>query len=108
MCVKLEAYENLGRCYQLLKNYENSLKCHKKCLELSWRLDNVESETRAYEQIGLQYYYLGNLAKSKYYNDRCMRGKNERKDSKLRVIFEDANMQRTHKVRRDRVSFKKL
>ena len=27
---RLEAYDNMGRVYSLLKNYENSIKCHKK------------------------------------------------------------------------------
>jgi tetratricopeptide (TPR) repeat protein len=88
---KMEAYECIGKCYQQLKNYENALKCFKKQLELSWRLNDIESELRSYELIAVQHYYLGNLQKSKYYNDRSMRGKFEKKTSKIRMIYEDVN-----------------
>lgn len=31
--------------------------------------------------MGIQYYYIGELEKSKFYNDRFMRGKCEKKNS---------------------------
>lgn len=53
-----------------------------------FRLTNdFESEIQAYEGMGLQYYYLGDMKKSNYYVDRMMRGKAERKDSKIREIY---------------------
>ena len=69
--------------------YENAAKCFKKQLELAWRLNDLPGETRAYEHIGIQYYYLGFLEKSKYYNDRSIRGKSEKRDSKVRQIYEN-------------------
>jgi hypothetical protein len=54
----------------------------------------------------MQYYYLGNLEKSKYYNDRCMRGKSEKKESKLRKVFE-GQFDRSFS-KKERITFKKL
>jgi len=34
----------------------------------------------------MQHYYLGDLVKAKYYNDRFMRGKIEKKDSAVRQL----------------------
>ena len=41
----------------------------------------------AYDKIAINYFYLGDLTKSKFYQDRMMRGQNEPKDSKLRMIY---------------------
>ena len=46
-----------------------------------------EAEINAYEGLGVQYFYLGQLKKSNYYVDRMMRGKLEKKDSKIREIY---------------------
>ena len=40
----------------------------------------------AYYYLGLSYYYRGNLEKSKYYNDRMMRGKVEAEFSIVRKM----------------------
>ncbi len=103
----MEAYENIGRVYSHIKNYENAIKCFKKQLELSWRTNDVAEELKAYESLGMQYYYLGKLDRAKYYNDRCMRGKIEKKDSKIRALYDDYNRHKT-RVGQERVTFKKL
>jgi len=36
-----------------MKDYENSIKCYKKILEISWRTDEIGWEVRAYEQLGI-------------------------------------------------------
>ena len=77
----MDAYENMGRCYQHLKKYENAIKSHKKQLEIAWVVNDRQHELKAYDYLGMQYYYLGELNKSKYYNDRKMRGICEKKDS---------------------------
>ncbi len=37
---KMFAYYNLGRCYNLIKEYLNAIKCFKKLLQLSWQTEN--------------------------------------------------------------------
>ena len=36
---------------------------------------------RAYEKLAVSYFYLGDMTKSDYYNDRHLRGKCENDDS---------------------------
>jgi hypothetical protein len=40
----------------------------------------------AYDNIAIQYFYLGDLKKSKYYNERMVRGKSEARFSVVRKI----------------------
>jgi len=40
-----------------------------------------------YEGVALQYYYRGNLKVANYYLDRLMRGKFEKKESRIREIY---------------------
>eukprot|EP00347_Sterkiella_histriomuscorum_P024572 403330650 len=104
---KMITYCDLGQCYNQLKEYENSIKCYKKLLELAWRLESIQFEIKAYEQLGIQYYYIGNIEKSQYYNDRAMRGKCEKKDSKIRELYDGINHQ-LKKSESKKVSYKKL
>ena len=53
---------------------------------LEFELMNFDIEMLAYENIGLQYYYMGNLEKAKHYHDRAMRGKYEVPGSHIREI----------------------
>jgi len=55
--------------------------------------------------MGIQYYYLGNLDKSHYYNDRAMRGKCEKKDSRMRELHNGINKQKRNS---HRVTFNKV
>lgn len=89
------AYEALGNSYKFLNKYEKSIKCYKKQIELAWVLNDKESELRAYDNIGIQYFYLGNRDKAKYYHERMISGKTEKPKSEVKekVIkkFEDKN-----------------
>jgi hypothetical protein len=64
-----------------------ALKSFKKMLNISWMINDVSSETEAYDLISIQYFYLGNMLKSQYYHDRSVRGKCEAKTSNIRQIF---------------------
>lgn len=43
----------------------------------------------AYDNLAIQYYYKGDLEKSRYYNDRMIRGKLEAKFSIVRKMSEN-------------------
>jgi len=86
--VKLHAYALLGSCYQFMKEYENAIKCFKKQLEISWSKGDYQGEMLAYDKIAINYFYLSDLEKAKYYQERMMRGQFEGKKSKLRKIYE--------------------
>jgi tetratricopeptide (TPR) repeat protein len=57
-----------------MREYENAIKCFKKQLELSWSKSIYGAEMMAYDKIAINYFYLGNLKKAKYYKERMMRG----------------------------------
>ena len=68
------AYESLGNVYKFLFQYNKAILCYKKLIELAWILGNKEFELRAYDNIGIQYFYLCNKHKAKYYHDRFIYG----------------------------------
>lgn len=86
--MRLHAYSLLGSCYQFMKEYENAIKCFKKQLEISWSKGDYQGEMMAYDKIAINYFYLSDLEKAKYYQERMMRGQFEGKKSKLRKIYE--------------------
>ena len=104
------AYEAIGNCYKFLNQYDRSIKCYKKQIELSWVLNDKESELRAYDNIGIQYFYLGNRDKARYYHDRMISGKSEKPKSEMRekVLkkFEDKNFQIFLKEREDNANIR--
>lgn len=65
--IRLQAYALLGSCYQFMKEYENAIKCFKKQLEISWSKSDYEGEMNAYDKIAINYFYLSDLEKAKYY-----------------------------------------
>ena len=77
------AYESLGNVYKFLFQYNKAILCYKKLIELAWILGNREFELRAYDNIGIQYFYLCNKTKAKYYHDRFIYGWYE-KDTKTK------------------------
>ncbi len=79
------AYESLGNVYKFLFQYHKAIKCYKKQIEISWVLNNKVSELRAYDNIGIQYFYLGNKDKAKYYHERMLYGRSENMKSEARV-----------------------
>jgi hypothetical protein len=44
---------------------------------LSWFFNNFTIEIEAYQGIALNYFYLGQLKKARYYHERALRGKSE-------------------------------
>jgi tetratricopeptide (TPR) repeat protein len=80
----MTAYETLGTIYKFLFQYNKAIKCYKKQIEIAWILNDHVSELRAYDNIGIQYFYLGNREKAKYYHERMIYGRTEAQSSKVR------------------------
>lgn len=55
----MNCYKNIGICYQYLLNYKIALIYFGKMLRLAWYLKDVDSELKAYDFIGVQFFYLG-------------------------------------------------
>lgn len=90
----MQSYECLGIISKFLYRYEKAIIYFKKQIEVAWILENRDSELRAYDHIGMQYFYLGNHQRAKYYHLRFLCGRYE-KDTELkrRMIqsFQDRN-----------------
>ena len=83
---RMRAYELLANCYSKVSNPLLSLNCYVRMLELAWFVESKEVELAAYDQIGMQYYYLGNVEKAKYFHEKMMQAEIEPLDSKLRQL----------------------
>jgi hypothetical protein len=60
-----------------MKEYKKAIVCFKKQLQLAWFTSNLEQEMIAFDSLSLQYFYIGDVDKAKYYDDRARRGKFE-------------------------------
>lgn len=76
-------FKGLGFCFQFLKQYSLSLIYFTKFLQCSWHLKDQNKELLAYDLIGLQYYYLGEIEKSRYYHLKMVSGEVEPENSTL-------------------------
>ena len=55
------------------KEYLNALKCHKCILRYAWILNRHDIELSAYDNISFEYFYLGNIEKSRIYHDKYVK-----------------------------------
>jgi hypothetical protein len=69
-----------------MSEHEEAVKQFKKMLQLAWQEGNQEMELKAYDLVSVDYYYLGDLEKSKYYHDRYIRGKSENDHSIMKKV----------------------
>lgn len=83
---KATAYKNLGKCAQEKQNYRSALNYFIKMLQFAWLCNNQDHELYAYDLIGLQYFYLGDVDKSTYFHHRVVVGKIEEETSNIRQI----------------------
>eukprot|EP01017_Pseudomicrothorax_dubius_P048423 TRINITY_DN8801_c0_g1_i1.p1 TRINITY_DN8801_c0_g1~~TRINITY_DN8801_c0_g1_i1.p1 ORF type:complete len:442 (+),score=85.47 TRINITY_DN8801_c0_g1_i1:60-1328(+) len=79
----MKAYYKLGLCYQRLTSYSRAMSAFTKMLFLAWRVENVDAEMKAYDCIGLQYFYLGQVERARYYHEKATRGVCEGRNSAL-------------------------
>lgn len=84
--IKLKCYKGLGVCCQILKNYSTAKHYFIRVLQLSWLLKDKQNELLAYDSIGLQYYYLGDLEHAEYFHFKMMKGEYEAENSALRRL----------------------
>ena len=78
------AYKQAGIIFQHLKDYNRAIICFKKMLQFAWITNSYEGEINSFEQLALQYFYLGDLEKTKYHK-RWISGTREKPDSYARV-----------------------
>jgi len=57
-----------------MENHDQALYYLKKQLQLAWYLHSDLNELEAYDSMGIEYYYLGNINKACFYHNRMMAG----------------------------------
>lgn len=84
--VKLKCYERLGKAFQILKKHTLALRYFLKMLELSFVIKSKSKELLAYDLIGIQFYYQGDLKLANFFHQKLLGGVGEEFHSDLRDI----------------------
>lgn len=87
------AYESLGIVSKYLYKHHKAIQYFKKQIEVAWILDDKVSELRAYDHIGIQYFYLANKQRARYYHYRFICGRYE-KETELKKRVKSDFMQK--------------
>ena len=69
--------EQLGTCYRQLRYHELAADYFKYSLSLAWELNDQTAEMRNYDNLAVEYFYIGNIDKAKLYHERVFRGRTE-------------------------------
>ena len=66
--------EQIGMTYRAIRYHKRAVDYFKVQLALAWELDDVAAEIRSYDNLSIEYYYIGNIDKAKLYHDRVING----------------------------------
>ena len=79
-------YQQIGYIYRLIREHDDAVKQFHKMLQLAWHEGNIAMEMQAYDCLSVDYFYSGQMGKSKYYHDRMVRGKVENNQSIMKKV----------------------
>jgi tetratricopeptide (TPR) repeat protein len=83
---EIDAYYKAGLTLKRTQQYAKALLVFKRMLQVAWNNNKQSAEMLAYSMIGRMYFYLGNIHKANYYNERSIKGQTEAPDSKTKLI----------------------
>lgn len=83
---KMQIYKQLGYLYRHLKNHLKATNCFKKFLQLAWFNENLGAELEAYQNLSIDYFYLGSMSKAIFYDEKFKYGDFEGEDSVVRKV----------------------
>jgi len=83
---KIVCYRMLGVIHHFQEEFVVACNYFRKALELAWDQQHEEEEVKAYDNLALCFFYMGDLQKARYYNDRMQRGKIEGQGSVLKSV----------------------
>lgn len=81
---KILSLINLYKVSKLGNKLQYGLQFLKKGLEYAWYLGDDQTELRIYDWIGMIYFQMNNIHKSRFYHQRSVEGELEHPDSKQR------------------------
>ena len=80
-------YNIRGFCNESSQDFKEALQDYTKMLKLAYILRDIEMETKAYDCIGKQLFYLNDITTARYFHNRAMKGLLEDNDSPQRNIY---------------------
>lgn len=84
---KAKSYKMLSKCFQIMKKYDVSNIYAIKLLKLSWFNKTQKYELDAYELMGLNAFYKGQIIKARYFHNKGTMGNLESvRDSEVRKL----------------------
>lgn len=84
--VKMKCYKRLGILFQYLRQYTKALTYFNKMLQIAWFLKDKYNEFRAYDYIGINYFYLQNIEAAKFFHLKMMKGFDDVKKKELQKL----------------------
>jgi len=94
----------MAECYKQLKNYERALYNYKKQMAIAWYNKDIVRELETYDNIGICYYYLGNINKAIFYHNRFINKQVEEDMSKIKwndYVLKKKGKSHTHSLFED-------
>ena len=83
---KMITYKQLGYIYRNLKDYQKAVSCFRKYLQLAWFNEDLGAELEAYENLSIDYFYIGLMEKAVFYDKKFQEGIFEKPDSDVRKM----------------------
>ena len=84
---KIFILEQIGYVYRLIQQHKKAVEVFKLMLQLAWILNDKDMEMKVFWHLGIEYYYLGDRKKSRYYNQRYHLGEFEQETSIIKQIY---------------------
>ena len=84
--IKMKCYKRLGCIFQYLRQYNKALTYFNKMLQIAWFLRDKYNEFRAYDYIGINYFYLQNIEAAKFFHLKMMKGFDDIKKKELQKL----------------------
>lgn len=85
----MKCSEWIGRTLSILKQHKNSIEFFSTVLHLAWAENNLKYENKAYDHLGLQHFYLGNIDTAKKFHTKMVEGQFESQNSEMRMLTKD-------------------
>ena len=63
----MQAYEWIGRLLQQMHDFEQAIKAFKLLLQLAWVTNSADYETKAFNYLSKQYFYMQYIQKCRFY-----------------------------------------
>jgi tetratricopeptide (TPR) repeat protein len=78
--------KSLSRICREYRDFTSAIKLLKKALQYSWENNSFDEEIEIYEELGICYYYTGEIETAQFYHQKFVTGDTERLDSPNRQM----------------------